>query len=197
MRLNLKRDQAREIIKVIVLLNTEEKCYNPFYKLLLSKLISVDKDHKYTFHYTIWDHMKLLKESDENQEKDTNYFTPKKIHNLAKLTAELLADEKISLPVFLNFEFEDASENQKIFVISTFDKYFEKITVPDRCKLLFAKLVKNDDHDCYQHIDVDNYLTLMFIFESFSGIFTTIFFFFNQNWVIFFVFNLLFLYCTN
>lgn len=36
----------------------------------------------------------------------------------------------------------------------------------------------------------DNYLTLMFIFESFSGIFTTIFFFFNQNWVIFFVFNL-------
>lgn len=169
MRLNLKRDQAREIIKVIVLLNTEEKCYNPFYKLLLSKLISVDKDHKYTFHYTIWDHMKLLKESDENQEKDTNYFTPKKIHNLAKLTAELLAEEKISLPVFLNFEFEDASENQKIFVISTFDKYFEKITIPDRCKLLFAKLVKNDDHvefakrlfnlfinDFKQQINLDN-----------------------------------------
>jgi uncharacterized protein with PIN domain len=146
MRLNLKRDQAREIVKIIVLLSTEEKCYNPFYKLLLSKLISVDKDHKYTFHYTIWDHMKLLKETDENEEKDNNSFSPKKIHNLAKLTAELLADEKISLPVFLNFEFEDATENQKKFVLTTFDKYFEKVSTPDRCKLLFAKLVKNDDH---------------------------------------------------
>jgi MFS transporter, OCT family, solute carrier family 22 (organic cation transporter), member 4/5 len=36
----------------------------------------------------------------------------------------------------------------------------------------------------------DNYLTLMFIFESFSGIFTTLFFFYIQNWVIFFIFNL-------
>jgi MFS family permease len=38
----------------------------------------------------------------------------------------------------------------------------------------------------------DNYLTLMFIFESFSGIFTTLFFFFIQNWVIFFIFNLIY-----
>jgi Na+/melibiose symporter-like transporter len=38
----------------------------------------------------------------------------------------------------------------------------------------------------------DNYLTLMFIFESFSGIFTTFFFFFVQNWVVFFVFNLIY-----
>lgn len=38
----------------------------------------------------------------------------------------------------------------------------------------------------------DYYLTLMFIFESFSGIFTTLFFFFIQNWVIFFIFNLIY-----
>jgi nucleolar MIF4G domain-containing protein 1 len=140
MRLNLKKDQSREIIKTIVTLCNEEKCYNPFYKLLLDKLISVEKGHKYTFHYCIWDHMKIM----------VNYSTSaelKKIHNLSKLTADLLATEKISLPVLLNFGFEDANENQRIFVTFTLDYYFERIKgLADKSKLLFAKLVKNDQH---------------------------------------------------
>lgn len=136
-RLNLKKDQAREIIKIIVLLANEEKCYNPFYRMLLSKLTATEKDHKYTFHYTVWDYLKIMN-------KET--FSPKKIHNMSKLVAELLTDEKISLPVFLPFEFENANDYQKKFLVMTFDHYFQSNGNPDKSKLLFAKLVKNDDH---------------------------------------------------
>jgi len=60
-RLNLKKDQARDIIKIIILLVGSEKKYNQFYKHLLERLMEFDKDHKYTFHYTIWDNMKIMK----------------------------------------------------------------------------------------------------------------------------------------
>lgn len=60
LRLNLKKDQAREIVKILVLLVIEEKAYNPFYKLVMEKLMNVEKSHKYTFHYTIWDYIKIL-----------------------------------------------------------------------------------------------------------------------------------------
>ena len=73
-------------------------------------------------------------------------FSPKKIHNMSKLVAELLSDEKISLPVFLPFEFENANDYQKKFMLMTFDHYFQFNANPDKSKLLFAKLVKNDDH---------------------------------------------------
>jgi nucleolar MIF4G domain-containing protein 1 len=133
-RLNLKKEQSREIIKLIVLLAIEEKSYNPFYKLLIDKLIFVEKAHKYTFHYTIWDHMKLME----------NYNT-RKLHNLANLVSDLLSLEKIALPVILPFEFENASRSQITFINYMFDMYFQKSTV-DKTKLLFAKLVKNDEH---------------------------------------------------
>ena len=37
-----------------------EKKYNNFYKLLIEKLMQFEKDHKYTYHYTIWDHMRIM-----------------------------------------------------------------------------------------------------------------------------------------
>ena len=60
-RLNLKNEQSREIIKIIILLVGNEKNYNLFYKLLLEKLMNFEKGHKYTFHYTIWDNMRIMK----------------------------------------------------------------------------------------------------------------------------------------
>ena len=144
MRLNLKREQSREIIKMILLLCAEEKCYNPFYKILLERLMEVDKDHKYTYHYCIWDYMKIF-ENFKNKEL-------KKIHNLSKLTAKLLVSEKISLPVLLHFKFEESDENTRMFVIFVLDFYFEE-SEEFKTKILFAKLVKNDDHvEFAQHL---------------------------------------------
>ena len=133
-RLNLNKEQKREIVKMIIKLCIEEPSYNPFYQLLMEKLLTLDKDNKYTFHYCIWDYMKIM----EN-------FKIKKIHNLSKLTANLLLKEKISIPVLLQFKFEEDKNENKIFVNMVFNRYFEE-SDEDKTKLIFAKLVKNDDH---------------------------------------------------
>ena len=134
-RLNLNKEQKREIIKMIVKLCIEEPSYNPFYQLLLVKLLTLDKDNKYTYHYCVWDYMKIF---------DT-FKNLKKIHNLSKLTSNLLLGEKISLPVLLHFKFEEDNEENKMFINMILNKYF-KDSNEDRTKLLFAKLVKNDEH---------------------------------------------------
>ena len=134
-RLNLNKEQKREIIKMIVKLCIEEPSYNPFYQLLLVKLLSLDKDNKYTYHYCVWDYMKIFQ----------NFKKIKKIHNLSKLTSNLLLGEKISLPVLLHFKFEEDNDENKMFVNMVLNKYFSDSN-EDKTKLLFAKLVKNDDH---------------------------------------------------
>ena len=133
-RLNFNKEQKREIIKMIIKLCIEEISYNPFYELLLVKLLSLDKDNKYTFHYCIWDYMKIM-----------DNLKIKKIHNLSKLTTNLLLKEKISIPVLLHYQFEEDKNENKIFVNMILNKYFNEST-EDKTKLLFAKLIKNDDH---------------------------------------------------
>ena len=55
--------------------------------------------------------------------------------------------ERIALPVFLQFEFEEAKKEGKIFVIKCFDYFFSnKKNTPEKTKIIFAKLVKNDEH---------------------------------------------------
>ena len=144
MRLSLKKEQKREIIKIILQLCSEEKCYNPFYELLLNDLMSIDKNNKYTYHYCIWDYMKIFENYSQSELK--------KIHNLSKLTGNLLIREKIGLPVLLHFKFEESDDKVKIFVLFVLDFYFEK-SDQSKTKLLFAKLVKNDEHvEWAQHL---------------------------------------------
>ena len=134
-RLNLNKEQKREIIKMIVKLCIEEPSYNPFYQLLLVKLLTLDKDNKYTYHYCVWDYMKIF----------DKFKNIKKIHNLSKLTSNLLLGEKISLPVLLHFKFEEDNEENRLFINMVLNKYFSDSN-EDKTKLLFAKLIKNDEH---------------------------------------------------
>ena len=117
-RLNLNKEQKREIIKMIVKLCIEEPSYNPFYQMLLVKLLTLDKDNKYTYHYCVWDYMKIFE----------NFKNMKKIHNLSKLTCNLLLGEKISLPVLLHFKFEEDNDENKMF--ATISDYWHIPTMP-------------------------------------------------------------------
>ena len=153
-RLNLNKEQKREIIKMIVKLCIEEPSYNPFYQMLLIKLLTMDKDNKYTYHYCVWDYMKIFE----------NFKNIKKIHNLSKLTCNLLLGEKISLPVLLHFKFEEDNDENKMFVNMTLNKYFTESN-EDRVKLLFAKLVKNDEHVEFAQ-KLFNYLVKDFSMEN-------------------------------
>lgn len=58
-----------------------------------------------------------------------------------------MISEKIALPVFLHYEFEEAHKSNKTFMIKAFNYFFSyKKSECEKIKILFAKLVKNDDH---------------------------------------------------
>lgn len=51
------------------------------------------------------------------------------------------------MPVFLQYEFEEADKSTKAFMIYAMNYFFsDKKNEPERIKIIFAKLVKNDDH---------------------------------------------------
>ena len=87
MRLNLKKTQQREIVRVLVHCCLSEKSFNEFYGLLATKLLKYDsQNYKYTFKYTLWDYLKSL-----------NNQSVTKIVNLSKLTGNLIATGSIPI----------------------------------------------------------------------------------------------------
>ncbi|TKW24263.1 hypothetical protein SEVIR_3G041200v4 [Setaria viridis] len=86
LRLGLSGKQDREIIRVIVDCCLQEKMFNKYYTVLVSKLCSHEKNHKFSLQYCIWDHFKEL----DNME-------PNRTMNLAKLVAEMLSNFTLSL----------------------------------------------------------------------------------------------------
>ena len=81
MRLNLKKTQEREIVRVVLQCCISEKTYNPFYYYLSTRLLT-DVNYKYTFKYALWDYIKGF----EKQEV-------KQILHLSKLFGYLFANE--------------------------------------------------------------------------------------------------------
>ena len=98
MRLNLKKTQQREIIRVLMHCCINEKSYNPFYELLCQRLIKYDQqNYRYTFKYALWDYIK-----DTGLDK----LEIKQILNLAKLTAYLINHNDIPLHFIKVIDFE-------------------------------------------------------------------------------------------
>lgn len=100
-RLNLKKQQQREIIKVIVqLCVSDRKKFNPFYFLLAQRLIKENpQSYRYSFKYTLWDYLKALDKFDLEQ-----------IKNLAKLTGCLIYNLSAPLHFLKIIDFQEESE---------------------------------------------------------------------------------------
>jgi len=102
-RLNLKKQQQREAIKVIVqLCISDRKKFNPFYYLLAQRLIKENpQSYRYSFKYTLWDYLKALDKFDIQQ-----------IKNLAKITGCLIRSLAIPLHFLKVVDFlEDSNKH--------------------------------------------------------------------------------------
>ena len=102
-RLNLKKQQQREIIKVIVQLCTSDlKQFNPFYYFLAHRLIRENpQSYRYSFKFTIWDYLKSI-----------DKFNIQQIKNLAQLTGQLIQQNALPLHFLKIIDFEE--ENNEI-----------------------------------------------------------------------------------
>jgi nucleolar MIF4G domain-containing protein 1 len=84
-RLGLKGDKERDIIRVTMECCLQEKTWNKYYALLIARLVAGDKNQRITLQYACWDYIK----DGSNGIEGANL---RKLSNLAKLLAQLIAD---------------------------------------------------------------------------------------------------------
>jgi nucleolar MIF4G domain-containing protein 1 len=106
-RLNLKKTQQREIVRVLFHCCLAEKTFNPYYALVCQRLVKFDPtNYRYTVKYVIWDYLKGL---------DTLSIT--KVVNLSRICGFLLAHEDIPMHFFKVIDFTDVKNLSKPTVL--------------------------------------------------------------------------------
>lgn len=103
LQLDLRGNEHREIVRVIIECCGKEKCFNPYYFHLLEKLSSFDRSHKFTLQLYFWDMIKMV---------DT--LENKVIGNYAKLLAKLIGSFCLSLSCLKVVDFASSSSNQNL-----------------------------------------------------------------------------------
>lgn len=132
-KLNLNKEQEREIIKILILVCVNESTYNTFYFKILKLLIKFDKGYKYTYQYTHWDYLRNI-----------DSMTEKGLMHLSRLSSELLSSNLINLVIFLPLEF--TNNTQLSLLEETIIQYLKAVSYDD-LKLSISKLIKNDTHN--------------------------------------------------
>lgn len=131
-RLGLKKQQEREIIKVLVqCCINEKKVFNKFYGLLAQRLCRYQpQSFRYSLKYTLWDYLKALDSYDVRQTA-----------NLARLYAMLMAKNDVPLHFLKVLDFGELSKPQQLFLFVLFDSIVEESS-REELKIVFRKGLK-------------------------------------------------------
>ena len=103
LRLGLKGDQEREIVRVTVECCLFEKLYNPYYAQLLVRLCNISKSHKVTLQYCLWDHFKEVVGMDV-----------RRMTNLARLTASSISSLALPLTMLKAVDFAEVLSAREV-----------------------------------------------------------------------------------
>lgn len=106
-KLNLKKKQEREIVKVLTQLCLNEQTYNHFYTLLAQHLCRLQNHFKFSFQYTLWDYLKVLSKLEISQ-----------INNLAKMFGTLIGSQTLPLAFLKGMDLgqDELSKSQILFL---------------------------------------------------------------------------------
>lgn len=69
LRLPLRGEQEREVIRVLLHCMLAEKIFNPYYALLAVKLAKTAKGHRTTLQFALWDYFKAIQGDDDGDEE--------------------------------------------------------------------------------------------------------------------------------
>ncbi|ODV95242.1 hypothetical protein PACTADRAFT_42973 [Pachysolen tannophilus NRRL Y-2460] len=128
-KLQLKRQQEREIPKILTHCVSIEKTYNPYYAFLAKKLCGSHSMRK-TFQFNLWDLIKELEGNEDNEghehdlllkldrgaKEDNEELTLQKILNLGRLYGVLIAEGSLPLNILRVVDFLTSSADTIIFV---------------------------------------------------------------------------------
>ena len=99
------KSTEREIMRVLLTCCGQEQTYNEYYALLAEECLRHNKKLKYDVQFSLWDVLKAIEE-----------FTPRKVANIAKWTARLLATLVVDLAVLKVIELERMETNMTLYL---------------------------------------------------------------------------------
>ncbi|PIA17329.1 ARM repeat-containing protein, partial [Coemansia reversa NRRL 1564] len=132
LRLDLKKTQAREVMRVVLHCCGQEKAYNPFYTLVAQKLCAYHSTYRLTMQYALWDLLRELGETDVGglgrigrDEADAGTAVPlRRVVNLAKMYAWLIDKQALSLLVLKTVTFAKVEVQARVFFQVMFSTLF-------------------------------------------------------------------------
>ena len=111
LKLGLKDQQERDIVRVLMHCCQQEKAYNPYYTLVAQQFIQSNYSHVITFQYALWDNLKLF--------SGKEYQGPQgalKVSHLAKMAADLVYAQVLPISVLKTLVFTQLKPLQECFM---------------------------------------------------------------------------------
>ncbi|KAI8320664.1 hypothetical protein GQ54DRAFT_298466 [Martensiomyces pterosporus] len=132
MKLDLKKTQIREVIRVLLHCCGQEKAYNPYYTLVAYKLCSYHNSYRLTLQYALWDFLREMGETDVgglgriNSEEDHEAANVplRRMVNVAKLYGWLIDKQALSLLVLKTVTFAKVGRQARVFFQVMFSTIF-------------------------------------------------------------------------
>ncbi|KAJ2789222.1 suppressor of glycerol defect, partial [Coemansia helicoidea] len=134
LKLDLKRTQAREMMRVVIHCCGQERAYNPYYTLVACKLCAYHNTYQLTMQYALWDFLRELGEVDVgglgrlSQDDDggsSGADVPlRRIVNLAKMYAWLVDRQVLSLLILKTVTFAKVGQQARVFFQVLFSTLF-------------------------------------------------------------------------
>ncbi|XP_018561750.1 nucleolar MIF4G domain-containing protein 1 homolog [Anoplophora glabripennis] len=141
LHLNLKNQQEREIINIILHCCLQEKQYNPYYAVLAQKFCEYDRKYQMNIKCSIWDKLKSLGEHSGSQ-----------LSNLAKMLTHLFIEKGLPISTLKIVEFGELDKITLRFMrqillgillhkdLNTCLSVFEKVAQSEKLKLFRESL---------------------------------------------------------
>ena len=105
LRLPLKGEGQRELVRVTAECCLQERLWNPYYGHLLARLAGAARAHRVTLQFCLWDHFKAAGGEDV-----------RRLANLARLTAELVASGALAPTVLRAVDFSRAMAPRELLL---------------------------------------------------------------------------------
>jgi nucleolar MIF4G domain-containing protein 1 len=143
MKLQLKGQQDREVVRVVAECCGYEQKYNEFYAQLLELLCSQNRQNKTTLQFFFWDLFRQLEDDADNAVSDRRAI------NSARLMAHLVVTFCLSLSVLKSLSMSDLSQSLVLFLGTFFMAIFSS-------KVLFCIC-----HYYYSHMNEKVYVVML------------------------------------
>ncbi|KAJ2336800.1 suppressor of glycerol defect, partial [Coemansia sp. RSA 2681] len=132
LKLDLKKTQVREAVRVLLHCCGQESAYNPYYTLVAFKMCSYHSSYRLTLQYALWDFLREAGETDvgglgriASEDSSAAGSVPlRRIVNTAKLYAWLIDKQALSLLILKTVTFAKVGPQARVFFQVMFSAIF-------------------------------------------------------------------------